>query len=87
MTIWSDYAILDREVAWGKPLGWNPPAAGFPIHSAVAPRYVASPFRVASTGLVQTLQAAQVAAEVVSVLKTCSNSGLPRPGITEPSFC
>ena len=79
MTIWSIY-IGQRH---GETSGLESPRTRLP--NSGWPPWVASQFRVAFPGLVQTLQAAQVAAEAVSVLKTSSNNGLPRPWITEPA--
>ena len=67
----SCHSILYQSLPWLKPTnsGWHP--------------WVTSQERVDSAWLVQMLQAAQVAAEAVSVIKASSNSNLSRVWITE----
>ena len=79
MTIWSIY-IGQRH---GETSGLESPRTRLP--NSGWPPWVASQFRVAFPGLVRTLQAAQVADEAVSVLKTSSNSTIPEAWITDPT--
>ncbi len=80
MTIWSIY-IGQRH---GETSGLESPRTRLP-NSGWPPPWVASQFRVAFPGLVRTLQAAQMAAEAVTVLKTSSNSTITEAWITDPA--